>query len=153
VIPSTYRVKPAVHWAGAKSRLLKHLLPLIPEHACYAEPFSGGLAVLLAKPRSAVEVINDVDGDLVRFYRCVRFHVETLLTELEFVLNAREELRETLRTVKGRWLVTLNDAPAIRGIFEGCRFTSVERAMGINAKSTRRYRELIIQPPATRRAR
>jgi DNA adenine methylase len=254
VINSVYRVKPAIRWAGGKSRLLKHLLPLIPPHTCYVEPFSGGLAVLLAKERSGAEVINDVNGDLVRFYRCVRFHVEPLLTELEFVLNAREEfedfgaqlgltdiqraarwyfrnrmsfggfgehfgtsavssvdtragrlqlvrelsarldrtliehldwlecvrrydrpgtfffcdppytecvetsysawsnadvmkLREALRTLKGQWLVTLNDAEAVRQIFAGCRFQSVERAMGITGKSTKRYRELIIEPP------
>jgi len=29
--------------------------------------------------------------DLVNFYRCVRFHLDPLLTEIEFVLNSREE--------------------------------------------------------------
>lgn len=47
--------------------------------------------MLLAKARSQLEVINDTNGDLVTFYRCVRFHQDTLLTELEFVLNSREE--------------------------------------------------------------
>lgn len=55
------------------------------------EPFAGGLAVLLAKERSNIEVLNDLDGDLVTFYRCVRFHTDPLLTELEFVLNSRRE--------------------------------------------------------------
>lgn len=49
------------------------------------------MAVLLAKPRSKHEVINDINGDLVAFYRCVRFHQDSLLTELEFVLNSRRE--------------------------------------------------------------
>ncbi len=89
-----FRVKPALTWPGGKSRLLKHLLPLIPKHECYCEPFSGGLAVLLAKPRSTVEVINDLNGDLVTFYRCVRFHHDSLLTELEFVLNSRREFHD-----------------------------------------------------------
>lgn len=86
-----YRVKPAVSWPGGKSRLLKHILPLIPEHTCYCEPFAGGLAVLLAKQRSGIEVINDLNGDLITFYRCVRFHQDALLTELEFVMNSRQE--------------------------------------------------------------
>jgi len=85
------KVRPAIRWAGGKSRLLKWILPLIPKHVCYCEPFAGGLAVLLAKPRSQVEVVNDINGDLVTFYRCVRFHPDVLLTELEFVLNSREE--------------------------------------------------------------
>lgn len=47
--------------------------------------------MLLAKPRSQMEVINDAKGELITFYRCVRFHQEPLLTELEFVLNSRQE--------------------------------------------------------------
>jgi DNA adenine methylase len=38
-----------------------------------------------------MEVINDANGELITFYRCVRFHQDSLLTELEFVLNSREE--------------------------------------------------------------
>jgi DNA adenine methylase len=87
----TFRVKPAVSWPGGKSRLLKYILPQIPRHTCYCEPFSGGLAVLLAKPRSKIEVINDLNGELIGFYRCVRFHADVLLTELQFVLNSRKE--------------------------------------------------------------
>lgn len=85
------RIRPAISWPGGKSRLLKHILPLISEHTCYCEPFAGGLAVLLAKPKSALEVVNDISGDLVTFYRCVKFHLDPLLTELEFVLNSRQE--------------------------------------------------------------
>lgn len=50
--------------------------------------------MLCAKPRSPVEVLNDLNGDLVTFYRCVRFHADALLTELEFVLNSRQEFHD-----------------------------------------------------------
>lgn len=92
--PKPYRVKPALSWPGGKSKLLKYILPLIPPHKAYVEPFAGGLAVFLAKQRSAIEVLNDLNGDLVTFYRCVRFHPDTLLTELEFVLNSRQEFHD-----------------------------------------------------------
>lgn len=36
-------------------------------------------------------MINDLNGELITFYRCVRFHADVLLTELEFVLNSRKE--------------------------------------------------------------
>lgn len=58
------------------------------------EPFCGGMAVLLAKPRSQNEIVNDTHTDLVTFYRCVRFHRDELLTELEFVLNSRQEFHD-----------------------------------------------------------
>ncbi len=92
--PSLYQVKPAIVWPGGKTRLLKAILPRIGKHTCYVEPFAGGLAVLLAKPRARFEVLNDLNGDLVTFYRCVRFHADTLLTELEFVLNSRQEFKD-----------------------------------------------------------
>lgn len=239
--------------------MLRHILPLISEHHCYCEPFAGGIAVLLAKPRSAIEVLNDTNGDLVTFYRCVRFHCDPLLTELEFVLNSRREftdfraqpgltdlqraarwfyrnkncfgaadmksfgtsalgggacygsraarmeairalsqrldrtcieqldwircldlydrpstfffvdppytecgvtlypgwtntevrvLQEHLAKLRGRWVLTLNDTPAIREIFAGCTIRPIERAKGINAKAAKVYRELVITPPA-----
>ena len=91
-VSATPRIKPAITWPGGKSRLLKHILPRIPAHKLYCEPFGGGLAVFLARPRQEVEVINDADGDLINFYRVVRFHLEPLLQELEFALNSRDEL-------------------------------------------------------------
>lgn len=69
-------------------------MPHIPDHDSYVEPFAGGLAVLLAKERSRMEVLNDINADLVNFYRCVRFHADVLLTELEFVLNSRQEFTD-----------------------------------------------------------
>jgi DNA adenine methylase len=95
-----HKVKPGVIRAGGKSRLVDRLLPYVPkkgEHDCYCEPFAGGLALLLAKERSPVEVLNDIDGDLVTFYRCVRFHPEPLCAELEFVLNSRQEFMDFKR--------------------------------------------------------
>ncbi len=200
-----------------------------------------------------------MNGDLVTFYRCVRFHTDALLTELEFVLNSRQEFsefiqqpgltdiqraarwwyrnrncfrgaslssfgtsassggaasgsrstrleqirqlnvrldkvtvenldwqrcldlydkaetffffdppytscdaglyaawtvadvqrfRERLDRLKGRWIVTLNDAPEIRRVFSDCRIKAVERAKGINHTNGKTYRELIILPPA-----
>jgi DNA adenine methylase len=88
---ANYRIKPAVSWPGGKSRLLDKILPLIPDHKCYCEPFCGGLAVFLAKKRSDLEVLNDANHDLINFFRCVREHGDVLLTELEFVLNSRRE--------------------------------------------------------------
>lgn len=82
---------PAFAWPGGKRRLAQRILAKIPKHVCYVEPFAGGLGVLLSKPPSPSEIVNDLDGDLVRFYRCVRYHRDELLRELEFVLNSREE--------------------------------------------------------------
>jgi DNA adenine methylase len=88
------KAKPALRWQGGKRRLLKHILPLITPHTCYCEPFAGGLAVLLAKERSAVEVVNDINGDLIALYRCVQYHLPELLRELSNLVSSRLMLRE-----------------------------------------------------------
>lgn len=91
------RAKPVIGWPGGKGRLLKHILPLIPQHTTYVEAFGGGLAVFLGKAPSAVEVINDINGDLVSFYRCCKYHLDPLLDELDLVTNSRQELQDYMR--------------------------------------------------------
>lgn len=48
------------------------LLPLVPRHHTYIEPFGGGASLLFAKAPSAVEVYNDIDSGLVNFFRVLR---------------------------------------------------------------------------------
>jgi DNA adenine methylase len=96
-IPFTLpKAKPAFAWPGGKARLLKHILPLIPAHVCYVEPFFGGGAVFFAHEQSAHEVINDLNGDLVTFLRCAKFHLDPLLDEMDLVLNSRREFDDYL---------------------------------------------------------
>jgi len=61
-----------IKWYGGKHFLLKYILPLIPEHECYVEVFGGAAHVLFSKPPSPVEVYNDIDENLVNFFRVLR---------------------------------------------------------------------------------
>lgn len=49
--------------------MVAKIVPLLPYHRIYVEPFGGGASILLAKRPSHVEVYNDVDEDLVAFFR------------------------------------------------------------------------------------
>ena len=60
--------------------MLKYILPVIPAHDTYIEPFAGGLAVFLAKERAKVEVINDLNDEVSGFYLYVREHLDALLS-------------------------------------------------------------------------
>jgi len=88
------RTRPILRWQGGKSRMLKHILPMIPAHDCYCEPFFGGGAVLFAKERSPVEVINDINGNLVALYRNLQFHLPALLNEIEWLFASRQNLHD-----------------------------------------------------------
>lgn len=64
--------RPALRYHGGKFRLASWILRFFPPHGCYIEPFGGAAGVLLQKPRVYAEVYNDLDGDIVNFFRVLR---------------------------------------------------------------------------------
>jgi DNA adenine methylase len=93
-------MKPPVSYYGGKQRIASRIVPLIPKHTVYVEPFAGGAAVLFAKPWPAVtnsnhyrEVINDTDGRLVNFYRMLRDRGPELIDKLRLTPFSEEEYR------------------------------------------------------------
>lgn len=65
-------IKPPFTYFGGKCRIAAQIAALLPPHGHYVEPFAGSLAVLLAKPRSAHETVNDLDGSLMTFWKVLR---------------------------------------------------------------------------------
>jgi DNA adenine methylase len=67
----------------------------MPEHRKYVEPFGGGAGVLLQKPRVYAEVYNDLDGDLVNFFRVMQDDQlrEKLIQSCYLTPYAREEFK------------------------------------------------------------
>lgn len=66
------RAAPPFAYYGGKTRVAQTIASYLPPHAHYVEPFAGGLSVLLAKPRSKMETVNDLNRHLVTFWRVVR---------------------------------------------------------------------------------
>jgi len=85
-----------LRYYGGKSRLAAWIVAHFPEHQGYVEPFAGGAAVLLAKPRSSYEVLNDLDGHVVNFFRVLRDPVqcERLVRRIELTPYAKQEYEE-----------------------------------------------------------
>ena len=69
--------------------MLPHLLPLIPEHVTYCEPFCGGAALFFAKPKSQVEIINDLNGEVINFYRQCQTNFDALQTLIQSTPHSR----------------------------------------------------------------
>jgi DNA adenine methylase len=84
-------MKPPVPYFGGKSRLADWIVGLMPEHRVYVEPFGGSAAVLLAKPRSRHEVLNDLDGNIVTFFRVLRDRPVELERACRLTPYARDE--------------------------------------------------------------
>ena len=81
-------------WPGGKRNLLRPILARIPAHNLYVEGFSGSAKVLFAKEPSKGEVINDLNGDVVNFYRVVKHRPAEIAERMEHELVHPERFRE-----------------------------------------------------------
>jgi DNA adenine methylase len=77
-------------YIGGKNRLAKQIIETFPEHTTYVELFAGGAQVFFHKPPSRVEILNDLYGEVVNFFRVCQQHHAELVRCLNFTLSSRE---------------------------------------------------------------
>lgn len=65
-------------YPGSKWNIAGKLVELIPPHHSYLEPYFGSGALLFNKPPSAIETVNDLDGEVVNLFRCIQQDSERL---------------------------------------------------------------------------
>ncbi|ABR48594.1 DNA adenine methylase [Alkaliphilus metalliredigens QYMF] len=87
-------LKSPLSWMGGKYRLRKQIIELIPEHTCYVEIFGGAAWVLFGKESSKVEVYNDINSELVNFFRILKYHAEEFKSWIEKDVVSREIFEE-----------------------------------------------------------
>ncbi len=77
---------------GGKFLLANWIVSKIPQHTLYVEPFAGAVHVLFAKPESKCEILNDLDGDLINFFRVLKNSQsrQKLIEQLSYTLYSRE---------------------------------------------------------------
>lgn len=85
------KMKTPITYYGGKQGMLKYIRPLIPEHDLYCEPFAGGAAVFFDKEPAKVNVINDLNGELINFYKTIVSNKEELRKEVEKTLHSRSQ--------------------------------------------------------------
>ena len=78
-----------LNYPGAKWGMAAQIVSLMPPHRSYLEPFFGSGAVLFNKPRSAIETVNDIDGDIVNFFRVLREQPDRLAEAISLTPYAR----------------------------------------------------------------
>jgi DNA adenine methylase len=91
-------LKAPIAWYGGKAYYAEWLIERFPVHRVYVEPFGGAANVLLRKPRSEVEIYNDVDDRVVNLFRVVRDpeQFERLRFLLDLTPYARAEFADLL---------------------------------------------------------
>jgi len=115
-----------VTYYGGKQKMVPHILPLLPKHVCYCEPFFGGGAVYWAKNRSINEVINDRDNAVITFYRV-----------------AKTQFRELQDMVRGSLFSRTLNLRAWEILQQPHLHTDVERAWAFWAKANMGYSGLL----------
>lgn len=90
------KVRYPLKWWGGKQNLIKYILPLLPSESTYdtyTEVFCGGAALFFSKNPVMNEILNDLDGQLINFYRMLRHPVggKKLKRQIDGTLYSRAE--------------------------------------------------------------
>lgn len=82
---------PALKYYGGKFRLAQWIINYFPKHIHYVEPFGGGGSVLLQKEPALLETYNDLDSNVVNFFRVLRHETDELVRHIRLTPWARSE--------------------------------------------------------------
>ena len=87
-------MKAVIKYPGSKWAIADWIISFFPEHHSYLEPFAGSAAVLMHKPRSNIETINDLDGNVVNLFEWIKKDPERLAKEIYYTPYARQVYEE-----------------------------------------------------------
>lgn len=141
-------MKTPVTYYGGKQKLVKHILPLIPEHELYAEPFAGGAAIFFAKKSAKVNVLNDTNRELINFYKVVKSDFVSLEKEIQISLHSRDLHRQAsviynnpdmFNEVKRAWALWILASQSFSSMLDGA--WGYERTSTRKTKSVQNKRE------------
>lgn len=86
-----------LNYPGAKWGMASDIVALMPPHRSYLEPFFGSGAVLFNKPPSAIETVNDLDGEIVNFFTVLRERPDELAHLIDTTPYARDVYVDALQ--------------------------------------------------------
>ncbi len=89
-------MKTPISYYGGKQRMTNIILPLIPPHKTYVEPFFGGGSIFFAKGPSFLEVINDTNDNVINFYQVLKSNFPVLKRLVEASLMSESLHRQAL---------------------------------------------------------
>lgn len=90
--------KLAFGWYGGKYSHLNFIIPFIPRDAKhYCEVFAGSASILLNVMPYEIETLNDLDSEIVNFFRILRDRGEELIKKINLTCLSREELDRAVK--------------------------------------------------------
>jgi DNA adenine methylase len=121
-------LKTPITYYGGKQKMLRYILPLVPEHKIYVEPFFGGGAVFWAKEPAKIEFVNDINGEVVNFYRVLKLNYPELKREIDATLHSEGQQKLARRIyrnpedhgeVKRAWALWVLSRQSFYAILDG----------------------------------
>lgn len=92
-------MKAIFKYPGSKWRIANWIISYFPQHHSYLEPFLGSGAVLFSKPRSNIETVNDLDGNVVNLFNWIKRDPERLAHEVYWTPYARQTYDDAFITM------------------------------------------------------
>lgn len=92
-------MKAVLKYPGSKWSMADWIVSMFPEHHSYLEPFFGSGAVFFNKPRSNIETVNDLDGNVVNLFEWIKKDPERLAHEIYYTPYARQVYEDVFSVV------------------------------------------------------
>jgi len=88
-------MKTPISYYGGKQNMLPAILPKLPDHTIYVEPFFGGGAVFWGKKPSQIEIVNDINNRLITFYKVLKYDFEELSEKADETFHSRAQHKDS----------------------------------------------------------
>jgi DNA adenine methylase len=125
-------------YVGGKNRIAGKIIAMFPKHTTYVEAFAGGAQVFFHKEPSAVEVLNDLNDEVVNFFRVCQRHHDELVRYLRFILVSRKVFA----------LFVAENPETLTDIQRAARFFFLQKNAFAGLIRNRRYRYSVAGPPS-----
>ena len=138
----------ALQYYGGKARKAQWIAELLPweQRTCYMEPFSGMASVLLARAPVNLEILNDLNGRVINWWRAIRDESAEFARLLQYTPHSRNEYIEACKQLDDATLAPIRRALAFhivvqQGVMHADNVDKVKGSFGrsFHANSARQY--------------
>lgn len=126
-----------IPYIGGKHAVAKQIVALLPKHRCYSEIFVGGGQVFFAKQPAPVEILNDLDGELIGFYRVLQRHHEELIRYMRYTVVSRRYYE----------LLKATNPESLTDVQRAARFLFLQKTSYAGRVTKQNFRTGIMNPP------
>lgn len=137
-----------ISWIGGKKALRKKIVEQFPQkgtYSRYVEVFGGAGWILFSSDRHAkMEVYNDVNGNLINLFRCVKYHPDALQDELQYMLISREQFYDAKEQINIRGMTDIQKAARFFIMIKES-FGSDLRSFGLRARDLDKAKEYLYE--------